>query len=76
MPVLGAFSGVVVLHGLWEWTIGAVPLAVTVPGLRLPAWPVDVRLPELSLPVPAILIGLAGLWILARLLREVARRGF
>ena len=72
-PVLLAFLGVVALHGLWEWTVNVVPLGITLPGLSLRAPLVDLRIPELWLPIPAIAIGLAGLWVLARLLREVDR---
>jgi hypothetical protein len=37
MLVLGVFFGVVALHGLWEWTIGAVPIEIPLPALRLPS---------------------------------------
>jgi RsiW-degrading membrane proteinase PrsW (M82 family) len=72
-PVLVAFFGVVILHGLWEWSVSAVPLGIAVPGLSLAWLGVSLTVPELWLPLPAVAIGLAGLWILARLLREARR---
>jgi len=72
-PVLLAVFGVVVLHGLWEWSGSLIPLGITVPGLSL-AWPgAGLTVPELWLPLPAVAIGLIGLGILVRLLREAER---
>ena len=72
-PVWLAFIGVVVFHGLWEWSVSVVPLGIAVPGPSLAWLGVGLTVPELWLPLPAIGIGLAGLGILARLLREARR---
>jgi protease PrsW len=72
-PVLVAFFGVVILHGLWEWSVSVLPLGIAVPGLSLAWLGVGLTVPELWLPLPAVAIGLGGLWILARLLREARR---
>ena len=72
-PVWLAFFGVVVLHGLWEWSVSVVPLGIAVPGLSLAWLGVGLTVLELWLPLPAVAIGLAGLGILAWLLREARR---
>jgi protease PrsW len=72
--VLRAFFGVVILHGLWDWTASAIPIGIALPGLML-AWRfIDLMIPELWLPIPGLVIGLVGLWILARLLRQANRQ--
>lgn len=72
-PVWLAFIGVVVLHGRWEWSVSVVSLGIAVPGLPRAWLGVGLTVPELWLPLPALAIGLAGLGILARLLREARR---
>jgi protease PrsW len=72
-PVLVAFFGVAILHGLWEWSVIAVPVGFAVPGLHLEWLGVSLNVPELWLPFPAGAIGFGSLWILARLLREAGR---
>jgi hypothetical protein len=68
--VLRAFFGVVILHGLWDWTASAIPIGIALPGLMLEWRFIDLMIPELWLPIPSLVIGLVGLWILARLLRQ------
>jgi protease PrsW len=72
--VLRAFFGVIALHGLWDWTAGAIPIGIPLPGLMLELRFVDLMIPELWLPIPALVIGFTGLWIMARLLRQAERR--
>ena len=72
--VLRAFLGVIVLHGLWDWTASAIPIGIDLPGLMLEWRSIDLMIPELSLPIPGLVIGLIGLWILARLLRQANRQ--
>lgn len=71
--VLRAFFGVVILHGLWDWTAGALPIELSLPGLMLHWRFIDLMLPEVDLPIPGLVIGLIGLWILIRLLHEANR---
>lgn len=73
-PVLRAVVGVIVLHGLWDWTAGTIPIGLELPGLMLHWRFIDIMIPELWLPIPGLIIGLIGLWILGRLLREANRR--
>ena len=71
--VLRAFFGVVMLHGLWDWTASAIPIGIALPGLMLEWRSIDLMIPELWLPIPGLIVGLIGLWILARLLRQARR---
>ena len=72
--VLRAFVGVVVLHGLWDWTVGAIPIELELPGLMLQWRFVDVMIPGIGLPIPGLILGLISLWILGRLIRGAARQ--
>lgn len=72
-PVLRAFFGVVLLHGLWDWTAGAIPIEIGLPGLMLHWRFIDIMIPELGIPIPGLILGLIGLWILIRQLREANR---
>lgn len=72
-PVSVAFFGVVILHGLWEWSVIAAPVGIAVPGVRLEWLGVGLTIPAFWLPLPPIALGLAGFWILARLLRQAGR---
>lgn len=71
--VLRVCLGVVTLHALWDWTALAIPLGLDVPIPMLHWRFVDLMVPELWLPLPALVIGLLGLWILSRLMREASR---
>ncbi|TAK24567.1 MAG: PrsW family intramembrane metalloprotease [Chloroflexota bacterium] len=64
--VLGAFATAVILHALWDWTAGLLPISVQLPGLELRWRFVDLAFPALSLPVPGLVIGLFGLWVVRR----------
>jgi protease PrsW len=68
--VLRAFFGVIALHGLWDWTASAIPIGIGLPGLMIEFSFFDLMIPELWLPIPALVIGLIGLWIMARLLHQ------
>lgn len=68
--VLGAFSLAVVLHALWDWTAGALPIDIETPGIVVRLSAVSVAIPALSLPIPALIIGAIGLIVLWRLFRE------
>lgn len=71
--VLRAFFGVIVLHGLWDWTASAIPIGIPLPGLMLEPRFIDIMIPGLELPIPALIIGFIGLWLMARLLRQASR---
>jgi RsiW-degrading membrane proteinase PrsW (M82 family) len=64
--VLGAFLTAVLLHALWDWTAGLVPIALPIPGLELQWRFIDLSIPSLSLPVPGLIIGAIGLWTVRR----------
>ncbi|MCL4543284.1 MAG: PrsW family glutamic-type intramembrane protease [Chloroflexi bacterium] len=68
--VIGAFLLAVVLHALWDWTAGAIPIDIETPGFVLRLQAVDVAVPALSLPIPALVIGAVGIFVLWRLFRE------
>ena len=69
-PVLRTFFGVVALHGLWDWTALAIPIGLELPVPMLHWRFIDLMIPELWLPIPALIIGLIGLGALDRLRRE------
>ena len=71
--VLRAFFGVVILHGLWDWTASAIPIGIALPGLMLEWRFIDLMIPGLWLPIPGLVVGLVGLWLLIRMLRRANR---
>jgi RsiW-degrading membrane proteinase PrsW (M82 family) len=70
LAVLTAFASAVLLHAAWNWTASEIPVEVAIGGVVLRWRFVDLAVPELSLPLPGLLIGALGLW----LLRQVGRR--
>lgn len=66
-----AFGAAVALHVLWNWAGSSIPLEVALPGFSARWRFVDLTVPELSLPLPSLLVGALGLW----LVRLVAVRG-
>lgn len=68
--VLAAFATAVLLHTAWNWTASEIPVEVAIGGIALRWRFVDLAVPELSLPLPELVIGALGLW----LLRWVGRR--
>jgi RsiW-degrading membrane proteinase PrsW (M82 family) len=72
-PVLIAFAAAVLLHAAWNWTASEIPIEVAVGGVSLRWRFVDLAVPELSLPLPGLVIGLLGLWLLRRVSRRASR---
>ena len=70
--VVKGFGIAVLLHTLWDWTATAVPIAINLPGLTLHWRFVDLFIPAVGLPIPALVLGAIGLWILHRMFRESA----
>lgn len=66
--VIRAFIIAIVLHALWDLTAGLAP--IDLPGLEFHWRAVDLAVPALSLPLPGLILGFLGLWILRRLFRE------
>ncbi|MGH2460349.1 MAG: PrsW family intramembrane metalloprotease [Chloroflexota bacterium] len=69
------FGIAVILHTLYDWTATAVPIELPVPGLLLHWRFIDLVIPAIGLPVPGLIIGAVGLWILWRMFRESERDG-
>jgi len=67
--VIGGFAIAVILHTLWDFT-APVPIDIVLPGLSLNLRVIDVVVPTIGLPVPGLIIGAIGLWILWRMFRE------
>ena len=68
LPTLLAFSGVVVLHALWEWMAAVLDVGLGIPSLAFQRWGVELTTPAAWLPLPNVALGLFGLWVFARLL--------
>lgn len=66
---IGGFAIAVILHTLWDFT-APVPIDIVLPGLSLHLRVIDVVVPTIGLPVPGLIIGAIGLWILWRMFRE------
>jgi RsiW-degrading membrane proteinase PrsW (M82 family) len=71
LAVVLAFAAAVLLHAAWNWTASEIPIEIAVGGVEWRWRFVDLAVPELSLPLPALVIGALGLWMLGR----VSRRG-
>jgi hypothetical protein len=71
--VLRACFGAVALHGLRDRTPLAIPIGLELPIPMLHRRFIDLMIPELWPPIPALIIGLTGLSIPGRLLREADR---
>jgi RsiW-degrading membrane proteinase PrsW (M82 family) len=61
-----AFAVAVALHALWNYASGAIPIELAIPGIELRWRSLNLAIPELSLPVPEMVVGALGLWILRR----------
>ena len=59
-----------VLHFLWDWTASAVPITIVLPGALLHWRFLDLVVPAIGLPVPGLIVGAIGIWILVRMFRE------
>ncbi len=73
LETIRGFAIAVILHALWDFTASAVPIDIVVPGLSLHLKIIDVVVPTIGLPVPGLIIGAVGLWILWRMFRESER---
>lgn len=71
---LNGFGTAVILHALWDWTASALPIDITLPGLALHWRFVDFMIPGVDLPIPGLILGAIGLWILRRMFRESIQR--
>jgi RsiW-degrading membrane proteinase PrsW (M82 family) len=67
--VLLAFLVAVMLHAAWNWTASEVPVEIAIGGVEWRWRFIDLAVPELSLPLPALVIGALGLWILGQVSR-------
>jgi len=67
---LKGFGVAVLLHALWDWTASALPIDITLPGLALHWRFVDLMIPGVNLPIPGLVLGAVGIWILLRMFRE------
>jgi RsiW-degrading membrane proteinase PrsW (M82 family) len=67
--VLLAFAAAVVLHAAWNWTASEIPIEIAIGGVEWRWRFVDLAVPELSLPLPALVVGALGLWVLGQVSR-------
>lgn len=67
---LKGFGLAVVLHFLWDWTASAVPITIVLPGALLHWRFLDLVVPAIGLPVPGLIVGAIGIWMLVRMFRE------
>jgi RsiW-degrading membrane proteinase PrsW (M82 family) len=70
VAVLLAFATAVLLHWAWNWTASEIPIEIAVGGVEWRWRFIDLAVPELSLPLPALAIGALGLWVLGRVSRR------
>src|SRR5262249_17900296 len=68
------FLTAVVLHALWDFTAGALPITISLPNADLHWRFIDLMIPEVDLPIPGLIIGAIGIWILTRMFRESVQR--
>ncbi|HVB96904.1 MAG TPA: PrsW family intramembrane metalloprotease [Chloroflexota bacterium] len=67
---LGGFATAVILHTLWDWTASALPISIVLPGIDFRWRFLDLTVPAIGLPIPGLIIGAIGIWILIRMFRE------
>jgi RsiW-degrading membrane proteinase PrsW (M82 family) len=68
------FLTAVILHALWDFTAGALPITISLPSGDLRWRFIDLMIPEVDLPIPGLIIGAIGIWILIRMFRESVQR--
>jgi hypothetical protein len=68
------FLTAVVLHFLWDLTAGALPITISLPSGDLHWRFIDLMVPEIDLPIPGLIIGAIGIWVLTRMFRESTRQ--
>ncbi|HEX5414049.1 MAG TPA: PrsW family intramembrane metalloprotease [Chloroflexota bacterium] len=71
---LKGFGTAVILHALWDWTASAIPIDISLPGLLLHWRFVDLMVPGVDLPIPGLILGAVGLFVLNRMFRESIQR--
>jgi RsiW-degrading membrane proteinase PrsW (M82 family) len=59
--VATAFLAAVGLHAVWNWSLATIPLELVLPGVNL------------HIPLPALVVGLLGFWLLGRVQPRPAR---
>ena len=67
------FGVAVLLHVLWDFT-APFPIDIPLPGLLLHWRFLDLSIPAVALPIPGLIIGAIGIWILIRMFRESGER--
>ncbi len=67
------FGAAVLLHFLWDVT-APFPIDIPLPGLMLHWRFIDLTIPAIVLPIPGLIIGAIGVWILIGLFRESGQR--
>jgi RsiW-degrading membrane proteinase PrsW (M82 family) len=68
------FLTAVILHAVWDFTAGALPIAISLPSGDLHWRFIDLMIPEVDLPIPGLIIGAIGIWIFTRMFRESIQR--
>ena len=63
----------VLLHFLWDAT-APFPIDIPLPGLMLHWRFIDLTIPQIALPIPGLIIGAIGVWILIRMFSESRER--
>jgi RsiW-degrading membrane proteinase PrsW (M82 family) len=66
---LRGFGVAVLLHALWDIT-APFPIDLPLPGVMLHWQFLDFTIPAIDLPIPGLIIGGIGVWILIRMFRE------
>jgi len=72
--VVKAYLFVVLLHALWDWTGSMIPIEITLPGFVVGWRFFDVVIPQINLPISGLLIGIWGIYVLVKMLREAHRQ--
>jgi RsiW-degrading membrane proteinase PrsW (M82 family) len=67
------FGVAVLLHFLWDLT-APLPFDIPLPGLMVHLSFLDLTIPAIALPIPGLIIGAIGVWILIRMFRESGER--
>jgi protease PrsW len=66
------FGVAVLLHALWDFT-APFPIDLPLPGVMLHWHFIDLTIPAIALPIPGLIIGAIGVWILIRMFREATQ---
>ncbi len=72
--VIRGFGVAVLLHALWDITAGTIPITLTLPSGDIRWRFIDLMIPEIDLPIPGLIIGAIGVFILIRMFHESVER--